>query len=531
MILRRGALAALFVLAYVALDRISFIHSFHALNITPWNPPPGLGLAVLLLAGPRWAPLMALAALAADMAVRGVPEPWWAAPAADAAMALVYAGVAWGLRRCPGFASTLTELRHVLVLLAATVVGAGLAALGYVGVHALSGVVPLDLLVAALSRYWIGDMIGIAVLTPAILLFRRPSLPSVAVLAEAAAQALTLAAALWLVFGLGGSGNYQFFYLLFPPLIWAATRFGLAGAAAANMAAQLGLILVFRAENADVVTTFQCLMLALAMVTLVLGAAISERGRIQVELHARRDDLAQIARLSTAGEMAAALAHELNQPLLAAIAFTRGAQRLLATETPDIAKARGAMDRAVAESQRAGDIIRSLRDFIGRDRRTRQAVALAELAAEVVAVAGPECARRGLRLVNLVDKGLPAVHVDRVQVSQVMLNLVRNGMDAAPPGGEIVLSAERVDEGVAVQVADTGPGIDDEVAEQLFKPFTTSKAAGMGLGLTICRSFVEAHGGRLWLERNGPGGAVFRFVLPLSAKAEEQEAAREEEQE
>lgn len=520
---RRMALAGLFVLAYVALDRVSFIHSFQALNITPWNPPPGLGLAVLLLAGPRWAPLMALAALAADMAVRGVPAQWWVAPGADAAMATVYAGVAWGLRCCAGFDPALTGLRHVLVLLAGAVAGAALAALGYVGVHTLSGGVPLDLLATALSRYWVGDMIGIAVFTPAILVFRRPAMPSGAVLAEAAAQGLALAAALWLVFGLGGSGNYQFFYLLFPPLIWAATRFGLAGAAAGNLAAQVGLILVFRAEDADVVTTFQCLMLALAMVTLVLGAAISERGRIQAELHARQDELANMGRLSTAGEMAAALAHELNQPLLAAIAFTRGAQRLLAAEAPDIAKVRGAMDRAVAESQRAGDIIRSLRDFIGSDRRTRQPVVLAELAAEVVAVAGPECARRGIRLVNLMDKALPAVHVDRVQVSQVMLNLVRNGMDATPAGGEIALAAERAAEGVMVEVSDTGTGISDDVADQLFKPFTTSKAAGMGLGLTICRSFVEAHGGRLWLQRNGPGGAAFRFVLPLIGKDGEKE--------
>lgn len=521
MTLRRAGLWALFVLAYVALDRISFIHSFHALNITPWNPPPGLGLAVLLLAGPRWAPLLFLAALAADTVVRGVPSPWWAAPAADAAMAAVYGGLAWALRRNARFDVSLGELRHVLVLLLAAVGGAALAALAYVGMHVLAGVVPAELMAQALSRYWIGDMIGIAVLTPAILVFRRPALPSAPVLAQAAAQGMLLAVALWMVFGLGGSRNYQFFYLLFPPLIWAATRFGLAGAAAGNMAAQVGLILVFSAENADVVTTFQCLMLALTMVTLVLGAAISERARIQAELHARQDELAHISRLSTAGEMAAALAHELNQPLLAAIAFTRGAQRLLAAEAPDLAKVRGAMDRAVAESQRAGDIIRALRDFIGRDRRTRAPVPLSELVSDVVAMAGAECTRRNIRLVVLVDKLLPAVHVDRVQMSQVLLNLVRNGMDATPAGGEIVISAERGGDRLTVQVADTGPGLGEEVASQLFKPFNTSKAAGMGLGLTICRSFVEAHGGRLWLERNGPGGAAFRFVLPLSQGSED----------
>ncbi|HLO76437.1 MAG TPA: ATP-binding protein, partial [Magnetospirillum sp.] len=327
----------------------------------------------------------------------------------------------------------------------------------------------------------------------------------------------------WLVFGLGSSTNYQFFYLLFPPLTWAAVRFGLAGAAAANMVAQVGLILLVRTQDGGTVTTFQVLMLALAMVTLVLGAAITERRRIQAELHARQEDLAQMARLSTAGEMAAALAHELNQPLLAAIAFTRGAQRLLAAEPPDLPKVRGAMDRAVAESQRAGDIIRSLRDFVGSQPRSREVAVLAELVGDALAVAGPECARRGIRLVATVDKALPAVHLDRVQMSQVVLNLVRNAMDAMPGGGEIAIAAECVEAGVEVQVADTGPGVSDDVAARLFEPFNTSKATGMGLGLTICRSFVEAHGGRLWLAHNGPGGAAFRFVLPLAAQGEERE--------
>lgn len=517
---RQAALAVAFVLAYAALDRVSFIHSFNALNITPWNPPPGLGLAMLLLAGPRLAPLVFLAAMVADLTVRGLASPWWAPLAADAAMVLVYAATATLLRRYARFDPALTGLRDVFLLLAAAVVAAAAAALGYVGFYVAGGLVPPGQLAAALSRYWIGDVIGIAVLTPAILLFRRPSLPSPRVLVEAILQGLALALALWLVFGLGGSTHFQLFYLLFPPLIWAATRFGLAGAAAGNLAAQLGLILAFRAEDSGTVTTFQFLMLALAGVTLVLGAAICERRRIQAELHARQEELAQISRLSTAGEMAAALAHELNQPLLAAIAFTRGAQRLLTVDTPDLAKVRGAMDRAVAESQRAGDIIRSLRDFIGSGRRTRERVAVSALVAEALAVATPECGRRGIRLAAMVDKALPPVHVDRVQMSQVVLNLVRNGMDAMSGGGDILVSAELAGDGIAVQVSDTGPGLSDEVASHLFEPFNTSKAAGMGLGLTICRSFVEAHGGRLWLARNGPTGAAFRFVLPLSGECE-----------
>lgn len=521
MILRQVWQAVFFVCAYVALDHASFIHSLNALNITPWNPPPGLGLALLLVVGPRAVPLVFAATLLADSSVRGLPHPIWASMAADAAVVLSYAAAAKVLRRFCRFNADLGGLRDVMILLAATVAAASLAGLGYVGFHLLGGLIPPSLFSQAYLRYWVGDLIGIAVFTPALLLFRTMEWPPTRVMAEAAAQGLALAAALWLVFGLGGAENFQFFYLLFPPLIWAATRFGLKGAAAANLAAQLGLIAVFSAEDAAIVVTFQALMLALATVTLVLGAAISERRRIQAELHSRQEELAQVARLSTAGEMAAVLAHELNQPLLAAIAFTRGAQRLLTAETTDTEKVRGALDRAVAESQRAGDIVRSLREFIGTGRSARAPAQVMAIIAEALAVVRPECAQRGIRLVVGVDKALPSVHVDTVQMSQVVLNLVRNGMDALDGGGEIAVAAEETDGMVVVEIADTGPGLSDEVAGRLFQPFNTSKAAGMGLGLSICRSLVEAHGGSLWLERSGGEGTAFRFSLPVAEESQE----------
>ncbi|MBC7907370.1 MAG: MASE1 domain-containing protein [Rhodospirillaceae bacterium] len=511
------ALAAAFLAAYVVLDRISFIHSFSAINITPWNPPPGLGLAVLILAGPRMAPLFFMAALAADLTVRDLPAPLWASVAGDAVFVAIYAAGALFLRRTVRMDPQLGGLRDVLWLLAVAVVGAAVVAPSYVALFTLGGIVPPDAFLSAASRYWIGDMIGIAVLTPAILLFRHmPRLPPRRILGEMMLQGCAIAGALWLVFGLEATANFQFFYLLFPPLIWAAARFGLKGAVLGNMAAQLGLIVVFRAEDTDIVTTFQFLMLALAMATLVLGAAISERRRVQTALHARQEELAQMSRLSMAGEMAAALAHELNQPLLAAIAFTRAAQRLLAADPSETTKARGAMDRAVAESQRAGDIIRSLREFIGTGRAAREPASVAALVNDAMGLTAPECARRGIRLVTQVDKLLPAVHVDRVQLQQVLVNLIRNGMDAMGQGGEIAVAAWAKSGQMEFQVADTGPGLSDEVAVHLFEPFNTSKATGMGLGLAISRSFVEAHGGKLWLDRTGPGGAAFRFTLPLS---------------
>lgn len=510
--------ALLFLAAYVGLDQISFIHVTVPVNITPWNPPVGLGLAVLLIWGLRLAPLFFIAMVAADSSVRELPAPAIVfSLAANALVVAFYSLAALVLRRVIHLDPLLSGVRHVMWLLATAVVAAAAGGACFVGLFILAGVLsPADFWAAA-ARYWIGDTIGIAVLTPAILVFRRRlSWPSLGATAEMAAQGVAIVAALWLVLGRDTPESFQFFYLLFLPLIWAAARFGLEGAVLGNMMAQLGLMVAFRAEDTVTVTAFQYLMLALVAATLMLGASISERRRVQAVLHARQDDLAQVSRLSMAGEMAAALAHELNQPLLAAIAFTRASQRMLAADQPDQAKAQATMDRAVAENQRAAEIVRSLRQFIGSGRTAREAHQAPDLVADALALAAPECARRGIRLTALVDKALPPVHVDRVQVQQVLLNLIRNGMDAMDRGGEITVAAWAKESDMEFQVADTGPGLAEEVEGRLFEPFNTSKATGMGLGLTISRSFVEAHGGRLWLDHSGPAGTAFRFTLPLA---------------
>lgn len=521
---RRVAAGGGFILAYVALDWVSFIHQFSPLGITPWNPPPGLALAVMLILGPAVGPLVFLGALLADILVRDLPAPLPPTLLSAAMIAVIYAGAAHAMRRALAMDPALARLRDVFRLMLAAGVAAAAVAFLYVAIFTTAGLLPPGDFVAAFVRFWIGDMIGIVVTAPPILVLRRRAAvgPSRRVMIEAAAQLVALGATLWLVFGLTEVPPFRLFYLLFLPLIWIAVRFGIEGATLGNLAAQIGLIVAFQAvgQESTTVTAFQFLMLALACTTLVLGAAISERRRVEAALHDRQIELAHVSRLSMAGEMAAALAHELNQPLLAAIAFTRAAQRLLAASPPESIKAAGAMDRAVAEAQRAGDIVRSLRDFIGRDRTSRHAQRPAELAGEALALVAPECARTGIRLVVAVDKALPAVHVDKVQVQQVILNLVRNAMDAvakdAAGEGEIVVAASPVQAAVEFTVRDNGPGVADEVAERLFEPFNTSKATGMGLGLSISRTFVEAHGGRLWLAGNGPGGAIFRFTLPVA---------------
>lgn len=514
---------AIFLAAYVFLDYISFIHSFSQLSITPWNPPAGLALALLLLRGIRWTPLVFLAVLLADFAVRAPSATALPTVISATFIAVFYGLLAHVLRRPLGFDATLHRLRDVLLLnVGAAAVSLTVAVL-YVGTFTWAGQIDPGRFAAATARFWIGDMIGIAVVTPLLLVARRfvPRTPSPRRAAEATLQAIAIVLMVWLVFGVRAADEFRLFYLLFLPMIWASVRFGLAGAVMANLLTQGALIIAIQTvgHESTTVTAFQLLMLVLALASLTLGAAVAEGRRTAAALQARQVELAHISRLSLAGEMAAALAHELNQPLMASMAFARAAQRLLDKTPHDTAKARSAIDRAVGEAQRAGDIIKSLRQFVGQDRLVREAVPPSKLVADAVALVAPEAKRLGMRLTANLDKSAPDLHVDRVQVQQVLVNLVRNALDAMvkadSPDPWVTLSITTAENDIIFEVADSGPGIAPDIAERLFEPFNTSKATGMGLGLSICRTLVEAHGGIIWLERTGPEGTTFRFRLPL----------------
>jgi len=243
-------------------------------------------------------------------------------------------------------------------------------------------------------------------------------------------------------------------------------------------------------------------------------------------------ELLQISRLSAAGEMASALAHELNQPLTAATSALEAAQLMLAAPSPQPAGAtvgvQEALDLAAEQAMRAGQIVRRLRDFIARGETERGLEHLPKLVEEASALAMVGARQRGVAVALRPEPGLPPVLVDRIQVQQVLFNLMRNALEAmadeaAADGGgmprrrELVVTASMAGHAmVEVAVADAGPGLTPEVAERLFEPFVSTKPDGMGVGLSICRTIVEAHGGRLWAEDNPGGGTVFRFTLPTA---------------
>jgi two-component system sensor kinase FixL len=251
---------------------------------------------------------------------------------------------------------------------------------------------------------------------------------------------------------------------------------------------------------------------------------LTERQFTEARLQELQSELVHISRLTALGEMASALAHELNQPLSAIANYMKGSRRLLESRSDEQSvMIKEAMDKAAEQSVRAGQIIRRLRDFVARGESERRVESVTKLVEEASALALVGAKDSGVRVRFRFDPNVDTVLGDKVQIQQVILNLMRNAIEAMEQSErrELTLSTEPGEDGtIIVKVADTGPGIAPEIASQLFQPFVTTKVHGMGVGLSISRTIIEAHGGRLSAEPNPGGGTVFRFTL--SAMREEE---------
>lgn len=520
-----GLLAA-YVVVYVFLDWVSYIYPVRPLAITPWNPPPGLSLVLLFVAGLRAWPALLAAAFLADLLVREIPASPLYLLVAAALVTAGYTAIAAILRRLrfdPGF----SRLRDLFWLAMVTVPAALVIALLYVGLFEIVGVVRDEEFVASVLRFWIGDTIGIMVTVP-LLLVHGPRVARrawVRPTREMALQVVGIALVLWVIFGIEYTDEFKFFYLLFLPLIWIAMRYGIEGATLALPAIQLGLIVALRQGGfgAAAVVEFQFLMLALAITGLFLGMAVSEQRRTQEALTAREAELHHAQRLTGASEMASALAHELNQPLAAIANYARACQELLKLPGNQRARLVQATDRMVDETGRAARVVERLREFFRAGALRLARVEAADLIRAVIETVEKRAARQRVTLRVDTAPHLPPLAVDRVHIETALHNLVVNAIDAltaSAPGARFVdIRARRRGDAVAIRVCDSGPGIPPEIGARLFQPFATGKTGGMGLGLAISRALVEAHGGTLALVAGDGPGACFELVLPTGTDA------------
>jgi signal transduction histidine kinase len=511
-----------YLVLYVAFDWVSFRYEFAPIGITPWNPAPGLSIALLLRGGLGFAPWLFASSIAADLIVRGALS-WGYLLFAAASAACGYGLAAAALRRWWAPQLAMQNPRDAVTFMVSMAIAAGAVAALQGGAAAASGAFAGVALGDLVARFWAGDFGGIMVVTP--LLLRPYSLqwPRVRTrLAhldlETSLQIAALCAALWLVFGLQSTDEFKFFFLTLVPIIWIALRHGLEGACLASFGAQLGMLLLigFRGFEVDVVADFQLLMLLTAAIGLAVGAAADEREAASRSLRAQQAALAQFSRISVAGEMVSALAHELSQPLAAAVTYLAESRRLLTQRAP-AAELAESLDNAARQAKRASEVVARLRGFLYRGETTLARTTAQALVADALALVRPDVALNRTEISSTLDPVPAPVLIDAVQMQQVIINAVRNAIEsmseARSPQRRIDVTQRSIGGAVEIAIADSGPGLSPEIADRVFDPFVTTKAGGMGLGLAISRSIVEAHGGSLRFARGNPG-AVLVISIP-----------------
>lgn len=532
-------LAVAFLAAYVALEWVSFIHEYKGFPITPWNPGLGVVFALMLNGGARYGVVLFAGVIVSEVAVLQSSLGWLAVLGISLVITGVYCAIAVILRGRLKLDVGLSRLRDVVAVLVASVIGAALVTVLLSVLLVLDVQVELRDIAIASGPLLVGDVIGVAVMTPLTLrlVFGGPT-PATpywrSLLAGTALLVALVLAALWIIVGDTAEEGFRYFYLLFLPVIVAAVYFGLDGACVGLALTQFGLVWLLNSYgyDASAFTDFQLLMLILTIAGLIVGVVVTEREtasrlarETQTRLKEKEAEAAHAARLSLVSGMASALAHEINQPMTAARALGRSAQHILETREPDLPRAQGNLAKMIAQIDHAGAVVNRMRAFLRRGYPHVSTIELRGMIDDALALVLPDAAAREITIETEGFADLPPVHGDRIQLQQVILNLVRNAIDAIVTAhardGRIRILALRdeLPARIVIAVADNGLGIDSALAARLFQPLTTSKAEGLGLGLSICASIMEAHGGRIWLHTRETGATEFRLSLPLELPA------------
>jgi signal transduction histidine kinase len=528
---------------YYLAARVGFAFTLQPYPISTLWPPNALLLAALLLAPTRaWWWVLA-AALPAHLLVElqsGVPVAmvlgWYATNCSEALLGagLVRAFVAWPLR--------LDSLRSAGIFLFS---GAFVAPI----VSSFLDAALVSLVGWGERGYW--DLVGtrifsntLAALTVAPLILTwaaidvsRLRAARLVRYAEAAALFMGLLATCMLVFDLPQLDTHTapaLFYAPLPFLVWAALRFGPAGTTSAI--AVMVVATIFGTVNGlgpfagstpqETALEMQLFLSAVAVPMLLLAVVLDERARVELDAREQRLQLTHLSRVAMLGELSGGIAHELNQPLTAILSNAQAAQHLVGNKSADPEILVEILRDIIAADQRAGEVIRRLRTLFKRGETQFQPLDANELVHEVLSIVHGDLVTRSVEVVPELAAALPKVQGDRVELEQVMLNLVMNACDAMaglPPDQRRITVRTRaveVDDGaVQVSFSDCGPGFTPEQYARLFEPFYTTKPRGLGLGLSISRAIIRAHHGRLWGTSAPGAGAAFHFVLPaLRAK-------------
>jgi signal transduction histidine kinase len=530
-----AAAAGAVLIAYVGLEWMSFIHEYRGVPVTPWNPGLGLAFGMIVLKGATYGLVLLLGVIAAEILVLNTDLGWPLILAVAAVVAAGYTAAARLARTYLRLDVGLDHVRDVLVLLAAAVAGAAVVAALLGGLLLTDKDFGADVAARSVVALFVGDVLGIAVVTPLLLRFfihwRWPSRAEIPWLAaEVVAFALATGLALWMIVGSDRPNDYKYFSLLFLPVVAIGVRHGIDGSCLALAATQLGLIAMLNVYGYDAgaFTEFQVVMFVLTAAGLLVGAVVSERRHsdraareAEERLKESRAQASRAARMTLVGGMASALAHEINQPMTAARALARSVQHILDSPNADLARADGNLKAVIAQIDHAGGVVRRMREFLRRGQPRFSTLDVGRMLDDALALALPEAAASHIEIDLRIAYPLPAIFGDSIQLQQVVLNLLRNAMDAVgearPPDGRIQIRASAGADGSTVEISVLDNGIGVSNAGALFEPLSSSKSEGLGLGLSICADIIAAHGGRIWLESSRPGHTEFRLALPVQA--------------
>lgn len=509
------ALAIAFIVGYLALDRLSYVYPFRALNITPWSPQAALAVALLMTRGRRWFPWVLATIIVADLALRDFPAPRGVGLALAVIQAASYATIGWLLNGPMRLGPDLSRQRDLVNLLAASTLGAAGGGTLAAAVLAASGIVSPREVADLFVRYWIGDTLGLIVTLPLILLLihlpRRREVWRVARNPEFLFQIALTGGMMAVILSGGEVEPFKYFYLLFLPLIWVAVRHRLAGAVLALSLIQLGLVVAATGAGyrALAVIELQALVLSLAITGLFLGIAVDQWA-------ATADRLQRTRRLTAAGETATALAHELNQPLSALATYADAIRMQLSQDSANAEPVLATAAHIRRLSERASAIVARFRELSQAPPETSPIEITVPL--EIALSRLRERAERERVLMTIdVPAPAPVVRMDRERIALAFENLIANAIDAAIANDrtprELGVEIRRDLRGIVhVTIADSGGGVSPEAAERIFEPFVSGKSGGLGLGLPITRSIVEAHGGAIWARAADRG--IMQFWLP-----------------
>jgi len=518
-------LGAGFLALYLLLDWASYVQPLRHTSITPWNPNTGVVMALLLARGWRWAPLVAFGIFTGELLTDEGPPSWWVLTLTSLYLATVYACAAWALRR-RGRERSIQTPRTAAWFAGVIAVAGGIAAAGYVGILVSAGQLSTDETWAGIGRYWIGEFNGIIALTPVLLLKveRAPLWEKIRRhQREFILQALGAVFGVALAFALAAARDVRLFYPLFAPVTWIALRHGVPGAMISVSLIQAALVAALELTPGSIpLFDVQFPLLSLGVTALFLGALATQHDTTLGQMRQQDAALQRSMRFAVAGELASALAHELNQPLTALRSYVRSAELMIEPPAGTDERLAGTLRKAGEQAGRAAAVLQRLREFYQGETARLELTDPLMMCARV-ANALQDRMRRSAVEFQMRGAGLPRVMVDRTQLEIVIHNLLTNSLDAfdaLPAGGPrprcIGVAAQVRGTDVLIRVDDSGPGIGAGLTQRLFEPFVTSKISGMGLGLSLSRTLLRHLGGDLWSEPGRLGGAS--FVIRLATR-------------